>query len=510
MKWHPFTEVVSDITSKFNKIKASAYKAVGQYKIIDQGKEAIAGYTDDENLVNAELSPVILFGDHTRVIKYEDSPIALGADGAKALKVNSRLANTLYVYHFLRSVKLKEAGYSRHFKFLKKIKIPIPQRNGEPNLDDQIRIAHLLSKVEVLSAQRKQYLQQLDGLLKSVFLEMFGDPVRNEKGWDRPELRNFGRISTGNTPPRKDSSNYSAKHIEWVKTDNIPADSVYVTQAAEYLSDLGAEKARTVTNGALLVACIAGSVESIGRAALANRTVAFNQQINTIQPNGDVNPFYLYALFKISKAFVQSHATKGMKKILTKGNFEKIRMIKPPIELQSHFASIVEKIEGIKTRYQESLVDLEQLYGAVSQKAFKGELDLSRVMLKPTTGNLEIKGYAPSLLVGTIREQRKTIDLPDVENMAEALATIEGRQRILHHWLDTYLTQLKGSAFSVNHFLMAAQARTSELCPEIDVEFGITEYDQLKDWIFTALGNGTLSQVYDDPANRVQLVASKS
>lgn len=238
-----------------------------------------------------------------------------------------------YLYFFLKSQRQKMlgdafGGAQPHInqKYVKDFKIPLPP------LDDQIRIAHLLGKVEGLIAQRKQHLQQLDDLLKSVFLEMFGDPVRNEKNWDKPELKAFGKISTGNTPPRNEPANYDGHFIEWIKTDNITGDAVFVTPAAEHLSEVGARKARTVTAGALLVACIAGSVESIGRAALTNRTVSFNQQINAIQPGKDVNPLYLYGLFKLSRAYIQSHATKGMKKILTKGDFEKITMIKPPLE----------------------------------------------------------------------------------------------------------------------------------------------------------------------------------
>ena len=70
-----------------------------------------------------------------------------------------------------------------------------------------------------------------------------------------------------------------------------------------------------------------------------------------------------------------------MKKILTKGDFEKIAIIKPPFELQNQFATLVEKVEGIKSRYQQSLTELGNLYGTLSQKAFKGELNLSRVPL---------------------------------------------------------------------------------------------------------------------------------
>lgn len=293
-----------------------------------------------------------------------------------------------YLLRFLKSawgnsqIRANTEGAVRDslkFKGLESIKLPLPL------IDNQICIAHLLGKVEGLIAQRKQHLQQLDDLLKSVFLEMFGDPARNEKGWDKPELKAFGKISTGNTPPRNEPANYDGDFIEWIKTDNITGDAVFVTPATEHLSEVGAKKARTVTSGALLVACIAGSVESIGRAALTDRTVSFNQQINAIQPGKDVNPLYLYGLFKLSRAYIQSHATKGMKKILTKGDFEKITMIKPPVEIQNQFAVIVEKVEGIKSRYQQSLTDLESLYGALRQKAFNGELDLSRVPLPGTS-----------------------------------------------------------------------------------------------------------------------------
>ncbi|MCI5120911.1 MAG: restriction endonuclease subunit S, partial [Candidatus Electrothrix sp. AUS4] len=158
MRVYPFSEVITDATSKFRKIKASDYKTAGRFKIIDQGQRDIAGYTDDESLINRTHSPIIVFGDHTRALKFEDTPIALGADGAKALSVNPAIANALYVYYYLRTINLKEAGYSRHFKFLKQVEIPIPEKDGEPDFDDQKRIAHLLGKVEGLIARRKQHL----------------------------------------------------------------------------------------------------------------------------------------------------------------------------------------------------------------------------------------------------------------------------------------------------------------------------------------------------------------
>ncbi|MFZ4525739.1 MAG: restriction endonuclease subunit S [Chlorobium sp.] len=397
-----------------------------------------------------------------------------------------------------------------------------------PPLEDQIRIATLLSKVENLTCRRREQLKQLDQLLKSVFLGMFGDPVRNERGWDKPELKQFGQILTGNTPPRIDASNYDTKHIEWIKTDNIFSDSLHITQATEYLSESGVTKSRTVTNGALLVACIAGSVGSIGRAALTNRTVAFNQQINAIQSNKDINPLFLYVLFKISKTYVQSHATKGMKKILTKGDFEKITMIKPPIDLQNQFAVIVEMLEGIKSRYQQSLIELKNFYGVLSQKAFKGELDLSRVILQAGSPELmkkEIPEPIDNEEINTSKDigffitsyhsdgssktvhQEEKINLfqPSQENLT-TLYSQGDRIRLLDKWFNVWIENLINSAFPTQKFMDTLKRKLSELL-EDDLPEWVVEYEYLKSRVFEALQDGRLTQTYDDTNNRVKITA---
>jgi type I restriction enzyme S subunit len=203
---------------------------------------------------------------------------------------------------------------------------------------------------------------------------MFGDLINNPKGWDKKPLSYFGRIVTGNTPPRNDNNNYSSNYIEWIKTDNIVDGKIFVTVATEYLSENGLNKARFVMPGAVLVACIAGSAESIGRVAMTDRKVSFNQQINAIQPNDKINPLFLYWLLKISKKYILNHATKGMKKILTKGAFEKIIMIFPPIHIQKEFAEKAEKTEDIRHKMLCQFDEFETQFQALMQKAFKGKL----------------------------------------------------------------------------------------------------------------------------------------
>jgi type I restriction enzyme S subunit len=184
-----------------------------------------------------------------------------------------------------------------------------------------------------------------------------------------------------------------------------------------------------------------------------------------------------------------------MKKILTKGDFEKITMIKPPFEIQNRFAVIVEKVEGIKSRYQQSLTYLETLYGALSQQAFKGELDLSRVPL-PIIKPDEEKTVATKPLQA-FAKQGNAINLPDTDNLLDALESAEARAALIMEWLEAYRGQLGSTPFSAQRFMAAAQTRLAELHPDNDFALGANDYEHIKTWLFEALADGRLQQSRD-------------
>ncbi len=323
-------------------------------------------------------SPSLIFGTGgSASVHICEKPFSVSTDCLVAqLKANAiKKFEIKFIYYYLSgNISILENGFKgaglRHISkgYINNIDIP------EISYEDQKRIVKIIDEADALRQKRKQAIGLLDDYLKSVFLEMFGDPVKNEKEWKKQTLNFFGKIITGNTPPRNDENNYSTGYIEWIKTDNIVADKVYLTPATEYLSEIGFNKARFVIPGAVLVACIAGSIESIGRCAIADRKVSFNQQINAIQPNPQTNTFFLYWLLKISKHYIQSHATKGMKRILTKGGFEKIIMIAPPIDIQNKFAELFQKTESLKQSMLAQSAELETQFQALMQKAFKGEL----------------------------------------------------------------------------------------------------------------------------------------
>ena len=155
---------------------------------------------------------------------------------------------------------------------LKKVVVNIP------NVEEQEKLTKKFDIIDRLIRMRQQQLLKLDELVKSRFIEMFGDPVINPKKWSKIKLGKRCDIITGNTPSRSKVENYGT-YIEWIKSDNINTYFTYLTEAEEYLSEIGFQKCRYVDTESILMTCIAGSMNCIGNVAIANRRVAFNQQI---------------------------------------------------------------------------------------------------------------------------------------------------------------------------------------------------------------------------------------
>jgi len=260
------------------------------------------------------------------------------------------------------------------------------------DFDDQIRIAHLLGKVEGLIAKRKQNLQQLDELLKSVFLEMFGDPVRNEKGWDiRPCEKSVFDISSGTSYGGEDRAFIDAEEVGVLKISAVTkgtfdpsefkvVNPVQITKTLHFVrrGDFLFSRANTVE----LVAACCVVPQDYTQLFLPDKlwVLTLNQELVNAQ-------FFNYLLKNERyRDVVRSLASGGHDSMLniSMKKFMTLKVPCPPVNIQNHFAAIVEKVEGIKSRYQQSLTDLDNLYGALSQKAFKGELDLSGIQLENT------------------------------------------------------------------------------------------------------------------------------
>ncbi len=292
--------------------------------------------------------------------------------------VNKEVLSIKYLFYFLDKYveQLRNGSIGGVIKYIKlnhltDISFPLF------DLETQNKIVAILDKASALVQKRQQTIDLLDELLKAQFFEIFGDPLVNPKNWPKKTLKDIGEIITGNTPPRKKKEYYNSNFIEWIKTDNILSDQIYLSSSCEFLSELGLSKGRSVKNKSLLVSCIAGSLSSIGRAAINDREVSFNQQINAIIPNKDTSVYFLYFLFKYASQYIQNFATKGMKKIITKGVFSTIPIITPPYQQQLEFEIFVINQLSFKTKLLNTKQELSNLYNSLIQQAFSSKLSLN-------------------------------------------------------------------------------------------------------------------------------------
>lgn len=213
-------------------------------------------------------------------------------------------------------------------------------------IEKQREIVAVLDKLMAVLEHREDELQLLDKLIKARFVEMFGDPRSNPFSFDEWMLKDTCKVITGNTPSRA-VSEYYGNYVEWIKTDNIVSGLLNPTKATECLSEKGMEAGRIVERDSILMACIAGSIASIGRVCVTDRTVAFNQQINAVVPE-KYNVLFLYVLLQISKDYLVEDVNMALKGILSKSKLEEKKFIVPPIELQNQFADFVNQVNKSK------------------------------------------------------------------------------------------------------------------------------------------------------------------
>lgn len=401
---------------------------------------------------------------------------------------------------------------SLKFKGLEKIKLPLP------SLNDQIRIAHLLGKVEGLISQRKQHLQQLDTLLNSIFLEMFGDPVRNEKGWRKQKLSDLLEDIESGKSPKCEARQADVEEWGVLKLGAITRCRFDEKENKALPKDIAPSLRDEVRAGDLLfsrkntydlVAACAYVFKTRPKLLMPDLIFRFS-----FKQNADVNPIFMWRLFvnDSQRKAIQSLAAgaAGSMPNISKGNLKTVSLALPPLHLQNQFSSIVVKIEAIKSRYQQSLTDLECLFSALSQNAFNGELDLTRVpMPKPSTQDATaVFQEDQTSMSATVVPTLPAINLPDTGNLLAALENSEARKTLITEWLEAYRTQLVDTPFSLQQFMELAQIRLADLNPDNDLVMGASDYEYMKTWVFEALAAGTLKQVFDDAGNRIELKAA--
>lgn len=404
-------------TDYFNKEVFS--KDVSNYKVVNPGQFAY-----NPSRINVGSIDYLRHSESVLV-----SPLYV------VFKVNEKI-HADYLLRYLKSdwgnaqIRANTEGAVRDslkFKGLQRIKLPLPP------IDYQVRIALLLGTVEALIAQRKKHLQQLDELLKSVFLEMFGDPVRNDKEW---ALTTIGALAIDVKYGTSSSAQGGA--YKYLRMNNITQEGYWDFSNLKYIDISSKDLDKYSVKRGDLVFNRTNSKELVGKTAVYNQDeeVVIAGYLIRVRFDSQTNPWFVWG--HLNSAYGKTHLFGLCRNIVGMANInaqelKSIPILKPPVELQNTFASIVSKVEGVKSRYQQSLSDIETLYSALSQQAFKGDLDLSKMTLP----------------------EKKTLKLirsiePAVDNRFASAA----KQAMLHlnQFNSSYSETLKNLQSSMSHF----------------------------------------------------------
>ena len=339
------------------KVQSSDYKGKGLYPIISQEDDMISGYWDNGSDVFKVNKPVVIFGDHTRTLKYIDFDFVLGADGVKILQPIDKL-NAKFFLYYLKWCKIPSLGYSRHYKLLKEIQIPIPP------LPVQERIVSELDLLSGIIEKKKEQLKEYEQLAQAIFYDMFGDPVTNEKGWEVKKMGEVGVFQRGSGIQRKDfvEKGFPCIHYGQLHTSFGAFTKVHISCISKELFDIS----RIAHKGNLILAITSEDVEGSCKS-----TAWFGDYDIAVGSDAAIyshsqNAIYL-SYYTMTKAFYyekQKYANGFKVTHISTKDIASIPIPLPPLSLQQQFAEKIEAIEKQKELIKQSVKETETLFNS--------------------------------------------------------------------------------------------------------------------------------------------------
>ena len=309
-------------------------------RLISQEEKFISGYCDDESIVCHIDRPIVVFGDHTRVLKYIDFDFVVGADGVKVI-IPIKSIDSKFLLYFLQWYNIPNLGYSRHYKLLKDITVPIPHGTTQKTIVSE------LDKLNELIRIKKEQLKDYDTLAQSIFYEMFGDPVVNEKGWEVKKFGDLFKLKSGDGLSSKD-----------FKTGIYP---VYGGNGISGYHNSFNMKGCYIIIGRVGVYC--GNVRKVdGEFWLTDNA------FRLIYKENEQNPFFILYLLNILD--LHQYANAAAQPVISNLTLKSINVPLPPLSLQHSFAQKIEQIEQQKAAIQKTITDLETLLAARMQYWF--------------------------------------------------------------------------------------------------------------------------------------------
>lgn len=358
-----------------NKIQRKDFKEEGIFPIISQEKDFINGYWDNEDDLFRVDKPVVIFGDHTQVIKFVDFDFVLGADGVKILKPKNDI-DPKYFYFFLQNIDLGSLGYARHYRLLKEINVAYPK-----SLPEQQRIVSILdrafSAIDKAKANAEQNLKNAKELFESYLKGVFEKKV---DGWEEKTLGGLCVFTQGiQRDVKLQSETQGENQVRFLRI----VDYTQGNEPPRYI-DFPGDKYILTTDDVALVryGASTGFVCRGLEGALANNLF---RVIPKSLEKLTTDFLFIYLQSPIFQNVIKATMNGAAMPAISFGLIEEIPFPLPPIKDQE---TIVRQLDALRAEtqkleavYGQKIANLEELKKSILQKAFAGELKTEKAVM---------------------------------------------------------------------------------------------------------------------------------
>ncbi len=370
-----FKKIVNNIPLTGKKLKQKEYSKTGKLPVIDQGQDFVGGFTNKTELkANCNL-PVIIFGDHTKIIKFVNREFVAGADGVKVLEPKNPLISKL-IYYFVQAITIPNKGYARHYQFLAKSIIRIPPLNEQKKIVEKIE--KFLSDVDNI----KNILDELNIKIESLRISFvrwvfFGDFKKinySSSKWETRKINDFFDIVGGGTPSTKNLNYWNGK-IPWITSADIYG--IRDIKSRRTVSELGIEHSAThvIPKNSILVVTRVG----LGKLAILETPTCINQDIQGLISKID-NIYPPYALHYLSETIqIFKFQNRGTTiSGVTKKQLSELPFVWSPMDEQIEISNFIDSQLSFLSKLKENnellILLTKHLKLMILQHAFEGKL----------------------------------------------------------------------------------------------------------------------------------------
>lgn len=276
------------------------------------------------------------------------------------------LLSNLFHQEFIKTVSGVGGSLLRaRPSLVEKIKIPLP------SLPQQKRIANILDKADAIRRKRQQAIKLADEFLRSVFLDMFGDPVTNSKGWDSKKLCMVGTLDRGVSKHRpRNAPELLGGPYPLVQTGEVANSKGYIRSYKSTYSEIGLKQSKMWPAGTLCITIAA----NIAKTGMLTFDACFPDSVVGFSPNALSTTEYVQFWLRFLQKILEDSAPESAQKNINLEILRNLDIPLPPVALQKEFSSRVAQVQALKEKQTIGCGHTSALFNALTQRAFQGEL----------------------------------------------------------------------------------------------------------------------------------------